>query len=764
MTEKRKVNIENILDSQIPAFLNLESPLFKEFLKQYYISQTHFTGILDVANNLNEYKNIDTYSSEKFYTKLPNNKCYLIDPIRFYDDVITVNSTLGFPDKYGLLQIDDEVITYTGITDTTFTGCIRGFSGITEINDTQDETGLLFSLTSAEDHSAKVEVKNLSLVFYEKLFEKFKAHYLPDFERRELYSGVDLDLLLSRARDFYLTKGTDISFKILFGILYNDNVSVFNPKEYIIKASNNRTLVTKNILVEPLLEVGQNASLINDCIGLTITQTINESTIASASIYNVEYRPTDEVDLYEFSLDYESFIYDFISTKKTTVIERLSSSIIVDSTVGFPDNGTLNIKSYSNSLPQFYTLNYSGKTINQFLNITDISSTAYQAITENDELIEDRLLSVIIDENTTLRFRLLNVIDTFDYSKTNGCRVNDEIFLSSFGGNFSGLPEFNSWIYNYSTYHNIKSFTLDGANLNVTLYDNLNFLENEKVIFTDGSGTELEKIISNILSSNTIVVNKTGIDVSNQNLKLKRYVEKTSLDENIPSYINNTYKNLEDDNVIVMSSGMPSFKSTVPLNKFCFNIYGEQQSSNDIISTVFRTKDVDNNSNVEHNLITGDRIYLSINESNLDPSTGISTIKRVKNINNQKVEEGILQDGYYYVKYVSPTLISLYLSSVDLYLSFSPSNLSYLSTPIGISTNTTSGIGTGYLYNYNKLEKVKVKRNNRIVEEIKAFSKEYKTQLLMKEFPVNAALVENKISLSGQIYNIEDAYAAYKQD
>ena len=50
-----------------------------------------------------------------------------------YDDVISVNQTTGFPDSYGLLKIDNEIITYTGKTATSFTGCIRGFSGISEI-------------------------------------------------------------------------------------------------------------------------------------------------------------------------------------------------------------------------------------------------------------------------------------------------------------------------------------------------------------------------------------------------------------------------------------------------------------------------------------------------------------------------------------------------------------------------------------------------------------------------------------------------------
>ena len=50
------------------------------------------------------------------------------------DTTFSVSSTKGFPNEYGLFKIDDEIISYTGITSTTFTGCIRGFSGITGYN------------------------------------------------------------------------------------------------------------------------------------------------------------------------------------------------------------------------------------------------------------------------------------------------------------------------------------------------------------------------------------------------------------------------------------------------------------------------------------------------------------------------------------------------------------------------------------------------------------------------------------------------------
>ena len=36
------------------------------------------------------------------------------------------------------LKIDDEIITYTGIGTTSFTGCIRGFSGVDDMDQPYD--------------------------------------------------------------------------------------------------------------------------------------------------------------------------------------------------------------------------------------------------------------------------------------------------------------------------------------------------------------------------------------------------------------------------------------------------------------------------------------------------------------------------------------------------------------------------------------------------------------------------------------------------
>ena len=702
MTDIRKVKIESILESQIPEFLASDSPLFKEFLTQYYISQTHSTGTLDFANNLTEYKNISTYASEKLYTV--SNPCKLTEDVLSFDDEIQVNSTLGFPDKYGLLEIDKEIITYTGITTNSFTGCIRGFSGVSEIDDTEDVSGLIFSVTSSEEHTKKTIVKNLNLVFYKKLFEKFKAQYLPDFENREFESNTDLELILTRARDFYLTKGTDTSFKILFEILYNDVVSIIKPQDYVIRSSDDQYLATRNILVEPLIGTFKSPEV----IGYTIFQNLYGGITASASIYNVEFRPTDEFDLYEISLDLESFIYDFTPTKKTIITEKLSNSIIVDSTIGFAESGEVyvKIKNFDGTFT-INTLYYSGKTINEFLNVSMSNVDLYTKIKPGDEIIEDNLLQIILDDTSVVKFRLINVIQNFDFSNTNTIDINDQIFLSTFGENFADNLEFTSWIYNYPTYHEIKSIDSE----TIELKDSVRFIIEEEVELLDSNNNSISIKIKDIISPTKIQFN---IIIDQSYIKLKKKITKSDLSSISCSNIQNTYFNEDAKSLIVASSGLPSSSEINNLNIYTYNIVG--------VGYTFTTKTIPTIQNasvpIGHNLLTGNRI--SIKSFNLE-----------------------LKTGEYYVKKINDTQISLYQSTGDLYLSFA-SNPSKRPNSINIiepSPNNIVGVATLFEY--------------------KDADNKFLNQLLLKEFNVENTLYMNKINSSNQIYNIGDAYNAF---
>lgn len=694
----RTVKIESILSSQIPQFLSSESDLFKDFLKTYYITQSHSTGLLDIVNNISNYKKISTYSSlEK------NTKCYLTEDITAFDSEIFVNSTEGFPDRYGLIRIDDEIITYVEKTSNSFIDCFRGFSGITEIKDTQNSSGLVFTESEANEHLSRSTVENLNLIFYSKLFEKFKSHYFPDFEKRELHSKVDLELILNRARDFYLTKGSDVSFKILFEILYGDSIEVFKPKEFVIKTNLNNELITQNILIEPL-NININPL---DLIGKSIYQFLPNGNIARASIYNAEYRPTNDLNLYEVSLDSNSIIYDFIPTQKTRVVEVVENGIIVDSTIGFSVSDELYVKIKNiDGSSTFTSFSYNEKSINKFLNISNISSSELQEIKENDELIQNNLVNVDIDETNTISFRLLNVIEDFDFSKSYASKVDDKLFITNFGDNYSDRPEFNSWLYNYSTYHDIESIDSSGF---IVLYDNIKFRPNEQIKLIDSNEIEYSTFVQDVVSSNQIQVDSIFGNINIK--KVKRLIEKSDVNLKECAYIQHSYWNDTNKSIVVASSGLPRYSNLDDYNKYSFNLVGT--------GSVFFTRN-QNNINVSHYLSSGAKVYLNSNY------TGISS-------------------GYYFIKRITSNRISLYQTSGELCLSYSSDQEKIKrSNPVQIEGSASLiNIGNITLFGYESIDNG------------------FKNQLLLKEFEVEKTLIQNIRASNTQIYNIKDAYEAF---
>ena len=115
----KKVKISNILGSQIPDFIQADNPLFKEFLTQYYESEEHEYGTTYLAEHISSFKKISTVSDislvEKQTVNAPNaatpeSPVILSSLVYAYDDVISVNQTTGFPDTYGLLKIDNEIL------------------------------------------------------------------------------------------------------------------------------------------------------------------------------------------------------------------------------------------------------------------------------------------------------------------------------------------------------------------------------------------------------------------------------------------------------------------------------------------------------------------------------------------------------------------------------------------------------------------------------------------------------------------------------
>ena len=125
-----RVTIQNIIQTQIPEFLNEESPLFKEFLDAYYVSQEHKTGTVELASDLKSLKDLKIYNNELFASAFV--PTLLAADITAFDTDIAVSHTIGFPDRDGLIKIDDEIIYYKNKSSQGFSGCSRAFSAITK--------------------------------------------------------------------------------------------------------------------------------------------------------------------------------------------------------------------------------------------------------------------------------------------------------------------------------------------------------------------------------------------------------------------------------------------------------------------------------------------------------------------------------------------------------------------------------------------------------------------------------------------------------
>ena len=609
MSEIKRVKIQSIVESQIPEFLNDDSPLFKEFLEQYYISQEHQTGVVDLAINLQQYKSIDNFNNETFFTQAV--PCVLVGDVTSFDDTISVNHTVGFPQKYGLLKIDDEIITYTGITTNSFTGCIRGFSGIDQHSNNES---FVFSTTDSSSHSIEGTVTNLNLLFFNKIFKNFKAQFLPGFEDRNFISGLNLKNILSRAKDFYISKGTDTSYKILFSILFGEDIQVIKPQEYVLRASDNNYLVTKNILVEQI--VRDELYTVSDFVlrtqlkGKTIFENLANGQTASASIYNVEYRPVDNKDLYEISLDSTSFILNFETTKKTNIsdfVPKGSNSIIVDSTVGFNKSGSLLIKTLNLKNP--IVLSYTDKTSTEFLGVSGVIVD----LNFGEELLEENFLYTFLEDGSKVEFGLVNVIDTIDYSQTSNLRVDDKIQLSSFGTDLNDRKEFNFWIYNIPTTHKIKAI----VGKRIYFYDKLTFIDGDKFNLLnpeDENDIAIQATVKDYGSNNIgyyIDIEESNLNISTKT-EIKKIIKKASSAlnyfpsiANLPTGVQNTYIDYNFDNFYVTSSGLPN---------------------NTIYATDRKIKVTKDTSSTEvlncpnHNLYTGEKIYYSSS-----PNSGIET-------------------------------------------------------------------------------------------------------------------------------------------
>jgi hypothetical protein len=642
MSEIKRVKISSIIGTQIPEFLSIESPLFSDFLRQYYHSLEYQSGSIDIISNIVKYKNSKAFNNVEL-----TEETTLTSDVLSFDDVINVESTAGWPDSYGLLKINDEIITYLSKTETSFQNCIRGFSGVENLESLDNPEFLVFSSTKTSEHSDTSVVKNLSNLFLIKFFENFKYEFLPGFESRDFYKDISIENVVYKIKDLYKSKGTDLSYKLLFKILYGADIEIIKPQDYTISPSSNSYFITKNILVEKIS--GANPV---DIKGNFLFQNITGIGTVSASIFNVEYRPVGDKQFYEISLDSTSFSGDFQVSGKTRILEDVqvnSNTILVDSTVGFDNSGTILVKPKDSD---FITINYTGKNINQFTGVTNVTKFLDFGL----DLIEEKFAFSYVGVGNTskVQFRVINVIDNIDFSKTSNLRVGDNISLSGFGRDLYDSYEFNSWIYNIPTNHSIKNISqIDATKFRINLFDKIYFYQNEIVLLIDSSGNKIEaEIISVEYSTSDLikkysnrvlvqVINSGSFNVLNSKIVRKKIYKSNHYSnyfpnlENIPAGVQNTYIDSDEKYFYVTSSGLPNYTIFSTDNK-------------KIVSTTVGTSTTDTFNVSNHNLFSGELVYYLP-----ETSSGILTgLYYVTKIDDNKLKLSYSKSDIFSKKYI----------------------------------------------------------------------------------------------------------------
>ena len=254
-----RVQVQQIIENQLPEFLLTENPKAVDFLKQYYISQEHRGGPIDLVDNLDQYVKLDNLTPEVIVGITT-----LSVGIGTTASVSSINvtSTKGFPDKDGLFKINDEIFTYSGLTTNTFTGITRGFSGITTYRASNSPGELVFTSTTPTTHAVESTVINLSAQFLKEFYNKIKFTFTPGLEDTNFVPTLDVSNFIKQSTSLYRSKGTEESFKILFGALYGVSPKIIDLEDYLIKPSSSEfvrreLVVAERISGDPNKLVGQ---------------------------------------------------------------------------------------------------------------------------------------------------------------------------------------------------------------------------------------------------------------------------------------------------------------------------------------------------------------------------------------------------------------------------------------------------------------------------------------------------------------------------
>lgn len=352
------------IDSTLPDYIVEQYGQFVNFMTAAGEGEERIGFGQDLLQNLQNYRDFDTYQNGIVkYGILAQN----ITP---ESEELILEDGYGFPDENGVLYIDNEIILYRTREGNTFRDLKRGSAGTT-ILPTFTSSGS-YQETCPAEHYTGARVTNLSVLFLASMLETIYSSFAADIDPSRIHTEVNQSSLLSNIRDFFQSKGTKLGIQSLFKMMFGDKgTDVKYPGDQIIipSVSTYAEDLTCRVIPVPITfyegnEIPTNPGVL---IGSTIQcKSYNDDVVYGESI--VEYTksyPYDQTIQYDLLLNNESLVGEIVvnpSTFVTTEVSIDSTTVVVDSTNGFPDTGVLFIENEG--------ILYTSKTDTTFLGCT----------------------------------------------------------------------------------------------------------------------------------------------------------------------------------------------------------------------------------------------------------------------------------------------------------------------------------------------------------------------------------------------------------
>ena len=656
MTEKR-VQFSNIVKNQLPAYVREEFPLISEFLSQYYISQEFKGAPVDLIQNIDQYVKVDELTNNTEYLYL-NSDITDIDTTINVDVGLNNQGTSDFPDSYGLIQIDDEIITYTSKTSNSFVGCIRGFSGVSSYTTQNVPDQLTFKSTESSSHVKGTKIINLSSLFLKEFLAKTKYQLSPGFEDRSLYSDLNQSIFLKQIKDFYQSKGTDESFEILFKVLYGKNVKIIRPKENLFRPSDAHYRLTNDIVVE---------SISGDPSNLT-NQTLYQNTYDTISYARSPITYVEKIisgignTYYKLSLD-SGYNRDIIANgatigkftvhPRTKIVGPVSAGTTVfdvDSTVGFPANGQL-LVNYGDQTTGI--VSYTSKSLTQFFGCSGVSKTILDAAP-----VGINTYAYAYDPDGSLvKLRITSILNSTEIlGDTRYHYKNDTSVIRTLGVNSNDVYS-RDWFFNIPISYKVKSIVSRGTN---DTYDittsNPNILKiGDKIDIIASSGDKKSSTVIDLVSNSTCTVKGQGSLSLIDSYTIKKSILKASSTyfsgiSVVNSNVQNVYK--LGDRTLVSSSSIPSY-----YNQLLSTTDRSVTFSGTFSGTVFTITP-----NSDHGFYTGDSVYYTP-----EKITTTSIDSQGSTVTTTSINSSLFDEGIYFVKRIDSSRISLAKSRTNIF-------------------------------------------------------------------------------------------------